>query len=96
MNRLHNWMSKGKMFLQTYKKDPNMELDSKKLFKDKRVVEEINRHKWLESEIAGFDIGFDQAAQDWLENYAQSWVAYHDPQLKHFGKPAMPKNTKCK
>lgn len=73
-----------------------MEFDPKKLLKDKRVVEEINRHKWLESEIAGYDIGFEQASKDWLENYAQAWVAYHDPHLKHFGKSAMPKNTKTK
>lgn len=96
MNRLHKWMSKGRMLLKPFKKGVTLEFDPKKLLKDKRVVEEINRHKWLESEIAGFDVGFEQAAKDWIENYAQSWVAYHDPQLKHFGKPATPKNTKSK
>ena len=38
----------------------------KELLKDRRVVEEINRHLWIESEKAGYDIGFDKAASDWL------------------------------
>ena len=29
--------------------------EREKLLKDKRVVEEINRHLWIESEKAGFD-----------------------------------------
>ena len=28
--------------------------------------EEILRHKWLESEKAGHDIGWDRAAVDWM------------------------------
>lgn len=28
--------------------------------------EEINRHKWYESEKAGYDIGWERAATDWL------------------------------
>lgn len=27
---------------------------------------EIERHKWYESEKAGYDIGWDRAAVDWL------------------------------
>ncbi len=34
------------------------DMDAKKLLRNKKVIEEINRHKWLESEIAGYDIGF--------------------------------------
>ena len=94
MNRLHKWMSKHRMQLFPIKKGAVVELDPKKLMKDKRVVEEINRHKWLESEIAGFDVGFEKAAEDWIENYAQAWVAYHDPQLKQFGKTALPRTEK--
>lgn len=55
-----------------------MRIDREKLLQDKKVVEEINRHKWLESEMAGHDIGFDQAADDWFKNYAPSWVTYHN------------------
>jgi hypothetical protein len=32
------------------------------LLKDKDIVNEINRYKWLESEKKGIDIGFDKAA----------------------------------
>ena len=52
--------------------------DAKKLLCNKKVIEEINRHKWLESEIAGYDIGFEAAAEDWLKNHAAVWIAYHD------------------
>ena len=96
MNCLQKWITKGKMQWNLIAKGKALEPDAKKLLKDKRVVEEINRHKWLESEIAGFDIGFEKASEDWIENYAQSWLAYHDPQLKHFGKSAVSRNTKLK
>ncbi|HQP10847.1 MAG TPA: DUF4032 domain-containing protein [Candidatus Omnitrophota bacterium] len=43
------------------------------LLKDKRVVKEIEKHKWLESEKAHKDIGFDSAAKDWLDNYSDAW-----------------------
>ena len=52
------------------------------LLKDRKVVEEINRHLWIESEKAGHDIGFEQAAQDWLENFSKAWMDYHDPKRK--------------
>ena len=54
-----------------------MEIDAKKLLRDKQVIAEINRHKWLESEIAGYDIGFQAAADDWLKNHAAAWITYH-------------------
>lgn len=41
-------------------------VDKRKLIQDKNVVEEINRHKWLQSEMAGHDIGLDHAAA-WLD-----------------------------
>ena len=52
-------------------------IDAKKLLRNKKVIEEITRHKWLESEIAGYDVGFEAAAEDWLKNYASAWIAYH-------------------
>ena len=54
-----------------------MNIDAKKLLRNKKVIAEINRHKWLESEIAGYDVGFEAAAEDWLKNHAAAWVAYH-------------------
>ena len=35
--------------------------------------DEILRHKWLESEKAGYDIGFDRALTDWIVNYRGKW-----------------------
>lgn len=97
MNLLRKWLSTSKMLVNSIKeKGRVMEFDSKKLLKDKRVTEEITRHKWIESEIAGYDIGFEKASDDWIENYAASWIAYHDPQLKHFGKTSSTKTHKAK
>ena len=59
-----------------------MDIDPKKLLRNKKVIEEINRHKWLESEIAGYDIGFEAAAEDWLKRHASAWVTYHNSSLK--------------
>ena len=54
----------------------------KKLLKDKRVIDEIQRHLWIESEKAGYDIGFDKAADDWLKNFSKAWMDYHMPKRK--------------
>jgi hypothetical protein len=35
--------------------------------------EEILRHKWIESEKAGQDIGFERALLDWIVKYRSSW-----------------------
>ena len=35
--------------------------------------EEILKHKWLESEKAGRDIGFERALLDWIRNYRDGW-----------------------
>lgn len=35
--------------------------------------EEILRHKWLESEKQGKDIGFERALLDWIRRHRQSW-----------------------
>ena len=34
---------------------------------------EILRHKWIESEKAGRDIGFDSAVIDWSVNHRAAW-----------------------
>ncbi len=60
-----------------------MDIDPKKLLRDKKVIAEINRHKWLESEIAGYDIGFQAAADDWLKNHAAAWINYHQKTKKN-------------
>jgi len=35
--------------------------------------EEILRHKWLESEKHGFDIGFEKALTDWIMHHRAKW-----------------------
>jgi hypothetical protein len=37
--------------------------------------EEILRHKWIESEKAGHDIGFEKALLDWIIRHRSSWRA---------------------
>jgi hypothetical protein len=41
--------------------------------------EEILKHKWLESEKAGKDIGFERALLDWIRKYRDSWRASRRP-----------------
>ncbi|GFH99069.1 hypothetical protein IMSAGC004_01471 [Bacteroidaceae bacterium] len=66
-----------------------MSLDYKeKLLKNKKAVEEINRHRWIESEKAGHDIGFETASLDWLERFSKAWMDYHMPQKNGQTKPA--------
>ena len=35
--------------------------------------EEIMRHKWIESEKAGCDIGFERALTDWIVKHRSKW-----------------------
>jgi hypothetical protein len=35
--------------------------------------EEILKHKWIESEKAGRDIGFEQALTDWIVKHRSKW-----------------------
>ncbi|HTJ01105.1 MAG TPA: hypothetical protein VL527_19635 [Dongiaceae bacterium] len=35
--------------------------------------EEILRHKWIESEKAGCDIGFERALTDWIIKHRAKW-----------------------
>jgi len=38
--------------------------------------EEILRHKWLESERLGYDIGFERALLDWIRKHRDGWRAH--------------------
>tara|TARA_Y100000114_G_scaffold18589_1_gene14875 strand:+ start:884 stop:1072 length:189 start_codon:yes stop_codon:yes gene_type:complete len=35
--------------------------------------DEILRHKWIESEKKGKDIGFERALLDWIKNHRTDW-----------------------
>lgn len=41
--------------------------------------EEILRHKWIESEKAGKDIGFERALLDWIRKHRDGWKATRRP-----------------
>ena len=38
------------------------------------VREEILKHKWIESEKANNDIGFEKALIDWIKKHRMDWV----------------------
>jgi hypothetical protein len=42
--------------------------------------EEILRHKWIESEKHGQDIGFERALLDWIVNHRAKWRRARAPQ----------------
>ncbi len=35
--------------------------------------EEILKHKWIESERLGYDIGFERALTDWIMRHRSKW-----------------------
>ena len=37
--------------------------------------EEILKHKWLESERLGYDVGFERALLDWIRKHRECWRA---------------------
>jgi hypothetical protein len=56
--------------------------DSENYFKNSALYreflserEEILRHKWIESEKAGHDIGFEKALLDWIVKHRSRWRA---------------------
>ena len=48
--------------------------------------EEVLRHKWIESEKVGHDIGFDAAQVDWNLKYRPQWRKHR--QQKHWPSPS--------
>lgn len=54
--------------------------DLRDLLKNKEVIEEINRHLWIESQKAGYSIGIERATDEWLTLYAEGWMKYHMPE----------------
>ena len=45
-------------------------------------VEEILKHKWIESEKAGHDVGEKWAAADWVRKYAKQFREYWNKHKK--------------
>jgi len=40
---------------------------------DRSTAEEIKKYKWIESERAGQDIGWERARQEWLQKHFPAW-----------------------
>jgi hypothetical protein len=43
---------------------------------DELAIIEIRKHKWIESEKKGDEIGFASAAIDWIKKYGRSWLQH--------------------
>jgi hypothetical protein len=41
-----------------------------------KQIEEMQKHKWIESEKAGYDLG-EAACVDWVNKYAAQWREEH-------------------
>ena len=57
------------MTIRTRKQDPLADMI-------RSQQEEIKKYKWIESEKAGIDIGWERAAQEWLQKYFPEWKRY--------------------
>jgi hypothetical protein len=48
---------------------------------------EILRHKWIESEKVGHDIGFEKALLDWIVKHRAGWRALRQQKPSSSGEP---------
>lgn len=55
--------------------DPAQDFASRSTLYQEFLAErdEILRHKWIESEKAGRDIGFERALLDWIRKHREKW-----------------------
>jgi hypothetical protein len=52
-----------------------------KLYKETDSLrEEILKHKWIESQKVGYDIGIYKATMDWLEKHYTQWKKHREKQ----------------
>ncbi len=56
--------------------------------------EEILRHKWIESEKAGRDIGFEKALLGWIRNHRDQWRSSRRPPVQTKGASTHDRNTR--
>lgn len=54
-------------------------IDFSDILKDKRAIEEINKHLWIESQKEGESIGLERATEEWLRLHALEWMKYNMP-----------------
>ena len=53
------------------------QINNAELLKDKDILSEINRYKWLESEKLGTDIGFERASREWINSCSSQYFSQH-------------------
>jgi len=51
--------------------------------RDPRALAEMRKHKWIESQKAGEEIGFATAAVDWVKRYGEQWKQLHAKEYKN-------------
>lgn len=60
-----------------------MDLEKSLLYKFCQAEkQEILRHKWLESEKVGYDIGYNKAVLSWVWNHKRDWTIKELESLK--------------
>lgn len=60
--------------MSSIKEEMDKLLKNSELYKEfLREREEILKHKWIESEKAGHDIGFEKALLDWCFHHRTEW-----------------------
>lgn len=52
-------------------------LDS--VFGENQIIKEINKHRCIESKKRGYDMAFEEAAEDWIIHHSEDWVKYKLP-----------------
>ena len=61
------------------KEEMNKILENSRLYKEfLKEREEILKHKWIESEKAGKDVGFEWALLDWNVRHRAEWRSDRD------------------
>ena len=46
--------------------------------------EEIMQYKWVESQKAGIDIGFEKASKDWEMKHSENWFKSNEPKFEKY------------
>ncbi len=78
------FLRKGELPMETPNSEENSDLVKNSVLYKEFLAEreEILKHKWLESEKAGHDIGFEKALLDWIVKYRSSWREKRQKQPK--------------
>ena len=67
--------------LMSWEEGPSVSWRREKMRIDgQRQLCEIERHKYFLSQKLGYDVGWEPAAKDWIENYAAAWRAWWEEQ----------------